>query len=191
MSLIFFFQRIFFILRLCFFLCFWKKTYCSKGALSSINTIDYVCGMRNTKRMTRHPRLRHDNLCKVMHVRIERQQMLTRIDGVKQKKTRKREKKKKKPILSLSCRHFMTRIVVTLSFSLTCRLYQVEGSYVKWENDEEKRRMRKKRTVLVTGKKTAVVTSQNHVCFLNHTLCVLIPFERFFLPLFVLCPFII
>jgi hypothetical protein len=85
----------------------------------------------------------------------------------------------------------MTRIVVTLSFSLTCRLYQVEGSYVKWENDEEKRRMRKKRTVLVTGKKTAVVTSQNHVCFLNHTLCVLIPFERFFLPLFVLCPFII
>jgi hypothetical protein len=75
----------------------------------------------------------------------------------------------------------MAWIVVTLPFSGLSiasgkrKLYEVKEW---WEENEE--REREKGTVLVTRKKREimVVTSQNHVCFLNHTLCVLIPFER-------------
>jgi hypothetical protein len=110
-------------------------------------------------------------------VRSERQQMLICIDDVKQKKWEEKEEKK----LFFSCRHFMAWIVVTLPFSGLSiasgkrKLYEVKEW---WEENEE--REREKGTVLVTRKKREimVVTSQNHVCFLNHTLCVLIPFER-------------
>jgi hypothetical protein len=70
------------------------------------------------KIMTRHPKLCHGDLCKFIHVRSERLQMLICIDGVKKKKERerKRKKKKKSPLLFFCCRHSMARIVVTLSF---------------------------------------------------------------------------
>jgi len=66
-------------------------------------------------------------------------QMLICIDGVKKKKERERKRKKKKKAHS-----FFFAVVIlwrkslSLSLSLTCRLYQVEGSCVKWENGEKK-----------------------------------------------------
>lgn len=53
-----------------------------------------MCEASEIRIMTRHPKLRHDDLCKFIHVRSERLQMLICINGVKQKKS-KRERKKK------------------------------------------------------------------------------------------------
>jgi len=132
------------------------------------------------KMMTRHLKLRHGDLCKFIHVRSERLQMLICIYSVKQnKKNARGRKERKKSLLFFRCRHSMARIVVTFSFpdlsiaSGRRKLCEV-GEWWKKKRTERKRKEYWRRQ----KKETLVVTSQNHDCFLNHSVCVSIPFER-------------